>query len=127
VPYRVGKKRFEEIAAEAVRQIPKKFRLRFRNISVIIEDYPGAEIVRAMGIPRDELMGLFTGQSYGEGESFFSVPSPYPDAIYLFQKNIESVCESEEELREEIRMTVLHEVGHYFGLSEEDLEDFETQ
>ena len=125
MPYRTSRKNFEEIAACAIRDIPDQFRKLFINVSVIVEDYPDDEIVKQMGVPRDELLGLFSGGAYGEKDSFFSTPSPYPETIHLYQKNIEAECESEEELKEEIRLTILHEVGHYFGLSEEDLEAIE--
>ncbi|HXX56676.1 MAG TPA: metallopeptidase family protein [Thermodesulfovibrionales bacterium] len=126
MPYKTSKKRFEELAEIALGGIPVKYQQYFRNISIMIEDHPSEETVEVTGVPRDELLGLFSGQTQGEKVSFFSVPSPYPDTIFLYQKNIEVKCGSEKDLAEEIRMTILHEVGHYFGLSEEDLEEFES-
>jgi predicted Zn-dependent protease with MMP-like domain len=126
MPYRTSKKHFEDIAADAVRDIPDRFRELFKNISVIVEDYPDDNTMEQLGVPRDGLLGLFSGEAYEEKDSFFRVPSPYPDTIHLYQKNIEDICESEEELKEEIRLTILHEVGHYFGLSEEDLSGIEN-
>lgn len=66
-------------------------------------------------------MGLFEGNPATE-KSVWNLEFG-PDRVILFQKNIEAVCASEEEIREEIRLTLLHELGHYFGLSEEELED----
>lgn len=125
MPFSTSRKRFEELAGRAMESIPAQYRRFFRNIAVIVEDYPSRDVVRETGIPRHELLGLFRGEELREKEAFFNLPSPYPDTIFLYQRNIEAVCETEEDLIEEIRMTMLHEVGHYFGLSEEDLEEFE--
>ena|SRR3990172_10314504 len=125
MPYKTSKGRFEELAEEALGSIPARYRRLFKNITIMVEDYPADDVVQSTGIPREELMGLFSGQTYGEKDAFFDIPSPYPDTIFLYQKNIESVCESEDELLEEIRTTMLHEVGHYFGLTEDALEEFE--
>jgi predicted Zn-dependent protease with MMP-like domain len=126
MPYRTSKSRFEELAGEALRGIPSKYRRFFRNIVIIVEDFPEDHVIEETGVPRNALLGLFRGQAQRSKDAFFSIPSPYPDTIYLYQKNIEAVCESEKELVEEIRMTILHEVGHYFGLSENDLEELEN-
>jgi predicted Zn-dependent protease with MMP-like domain len=126
MPYRISRKDFEEIAVDAIRRIPDRFRELFKNISVIVEDYPDDEIISQMGVSREEILGLFSGEEYGDKASFFRAPSPYSDTIHLYQKNIEAECDSEEELKEEIRLTILHEVGHYFGMSEEELEEIEN-
>lgn len=98
---------------------------RLTNISVAVEDYPSAEDARTTGVPRDELLGLFTGVPYPQKGGFFDIPPPLPDTIVLFKRNIEAICDTEDELVEEIRQTIVHEVGHYFGFSEEDLEEYE--
>ena len=126
MPYTTSKRHFEELAGEALRGIPANYHKFFKNIVVIVEDFPDGTLAKEMGIPRNSLLGLFRGQSQGDKDAFFTIPSPYPDTIYLYQKNIEAACESEKELKEEIRMTILHEVGHYFGLSEDDLEKLEN-
>ncbi|TAN44687.1 MAG: metallopeptidase family protein [Nitrospirae bacterium] len=123
MPYKTSRERFEELAGDALRSIPKKFRRKFRNVAIIVEDYPAKNIVEEMQIPRNELMGLFSGRPVGEDGGFFEIPSPYPNTIHLYQKNIEEACSSEADLIVEIRKTMLHEVGHYFGLSENDLDD----
>ncbi len=98
---------------------------RLTNISVAVEDSPSAEDARTTGVPRDELLGLFTGVPYPQKGGFFDIPPPLPDAIVLFKRNIEEICDTEDELVEEIRQTIVHEVGHYFGFSEEDLDEYE--
>lgn len=108
-----------------MQRLPRRYLDRFTNISVVVADYPSAEEARSSGVPRNELLGLYTGVPYPHKGGFFEIPNPLPDAITLFQRNIEEFCSSEEELIEEIRKTLIHEVGHYFGLSEEDLRKYE--
>lgn len=126
MPMHVPRKQFERYTGKALAGIPRKYRKLFHNISIIVQDMPDEEDVRLTGVPADELLGLFKGASIVEEESFFAVPPPLPNAIYLYQKNIEAICRTERELISEIRMTLLHEVGHYFGMTEEDLEAFEN-
>jgi len=67
------------------------------------------------------VLGIFEGVPTTK-KSIFDL-SAGPDRIVLYQKNIEAVCSSEDEIRKEIRLTVLHELGHYFGMTEAQLED----
>ncbi|HSW64378.1 MAG TPA: metallopeptidase family protein [Dissulfurispiraceae bacterium] len=123
---RVPREQFELLAEKALADIPRRYRKLFRNVSILVQDLPDEEDVRLTGVPAGQLLGLFKGVSILEEDSFFAVPPPLPNAIYLYQKNIESICRTEAELIREIRMTLLHEVGHYFGMTEEDLEEFES-
>ncbi|MBI5740938.1 MAG: metallopeptidase family protein [Nitrospirae bacterium] len=123
--FRVSREEFEKLAEETLESMPEEYRKYFLNITVIVEDYPGGD-ARPPGTKRDLLLGLFSGVPYPDKGGFFSIPYPVPDRITLFQKNIESICSSERELVVQIRKTLIHEVGHYFGLSEEDLRKFET-
>jgi predicted Zn-dependent protease with MMP-like domain len=122
----VSSRQFELFAEKALAEIPRKYRKLFHNISIIVQDMPDNEDVQITGVPGDELLGLFKGASIIEEESFFAAPPPLPNGIYLYQKNIEAICRTERELIREIRMTLLHEVGHYFGMTEEDLDEFEN-
>lgn len=110
---------------QALAALPDEFKQYITNMSVIVEDYPTREDVELTEVPRDELLGLFRGIAYGDKGGMFDIPPPLPDEIILFQKNLEAICSSEEELVEEIRLTIIHEVGHYFGFSEEELEEYE--
>jgi predicted Zn-dependent protease with MMP-like domain len=124
MPYKIPREEFQAIAEDALRQIPKKFRKRLRNISIMVEDYPARDDARAAGATRHDLLGLFVGSGYPNKDRFFSVPS-MPDRVHLYQKNLERYCASKEELADEIRKTLIHEIGHYFGLSEEELHELE--
>lgn len=122
----ISRQQFELLAEKALAGIPRKYRRLFHNVSIVVQDMPDEEDVEITGVPADELLGLFKGASMQEQESFFAVPPPMPNTIYLYQRNIEAVCRTADELTDEIRMTLLHEVGHYFGMTEEDLEEFES-
>ena len=107
--------RFEKLVEQELGRLPRLFRKRLTNVAIIVEDVPPQEP------DRDSLLlGLFHGIRRTEKSVFFSTP---PDHIFLYQKNIEAVCSTEQEVRQQVRATLLHEVGHYFGLSEEELHD----
>ena len=105
--------KFEELVAQALDGLPQAFREKLTNVAIIVEDSPPGE-PNSGGL----LLGLFHGIPRTEKSVFSSSP---PDRIFLYQRNIEAVCRSEAEVRRQIRATLLHEVGHYFGLSEEQL------
>ena len=119
--YRVSRERFEELAEMALETLPEEFRKYFTNITIIIEDHPGEQDTKRLNVKKDFLLGLFSGVPYHRKGGFFEIPYPLPDKIILFQKNIENICSDENELIEQIRKTLIHEVGHYFGLSESEL------
>lgn len=114
------RERFEQLVEEALRELPARYRRLLENIVVIVEDSPRRERRRApAGKEGELLLGEFVGVPRTEKSVF--EPGP-PDQVFLYQKNIEALCESEEEIREQVRLTVLHELGHYFGLREDELE-----
>ena len=121
------RERFMEVVGEVLDDLPRLFRERIHNVAVLVEDYPPQQqprphAPRPRGArPRTLLMGIFAGVPRTE-KSVFQAPAG-PDHIVLYQKNIEAVCRSEAEVHEQIRRTVLHELGHYFGMTEEELRD----
>jgi predicted Zn-dependent protease with MMP-like domain len=123
---RVKEADFRAFAARALDGLPEEFRKRMENVVVVVEDYPSVEDAARAGIPHEELLGLFHGASRFEQEWRGGAPNQLPERIVLYKRNIEAVCSTKEELVEEIRLTVLHEIGHYFGLSEEDIKKYEN-
>lgn len=123
MPYRVSRTDFDSLVEKAVAALPEEFKKYFTNITIIVEDYPSKEDRKLAG-SKHLLLGLFRGVPYTEKGGFFNIPYPLPDKIILFQKNIESLCASEKELIEQITKTLIHEVGHYFGLSEKELRKY---
>lgn len=123
--YKTSREKFENLVEKAVETLPEEYIKYFSNITIIVEDYPGPEDTKRLDPGGGLLLGLFSGVPYPHKGGFFDVPYPMPDKIILFQKNIEKISSSEEELVEEIQKTLVHEVGHYFGLSERDLRKYE--
>ncbi len=117
---KVSDREFDSIVKSAVRRIPKEIRHHLDNIMITVRKRPTATMLHELGIERDdELLGLFQGVPLIER----SVTSPplFPDTIYLFQEPLENMCETIEELEEQIEITVVHEVAHYVGMDEERL------
>jgi predicted Zn-dependent protease with MMP-like domain len=112
---------FVKVVEEALDSLPQEFRSRIQNVAVLVEDLPPNQRSLRPGQQRRLLLGVFHGVPTTK-KSTFDLPSG-PDHIVLYQKNIEAVCSSEAEVREQIRLTVIHELGHYFGLDEEQLKD----
>ena len=123
--YNMSRERFEELVEKAVEELPEEYTKFFSNITITVEDYPGPEDTKRLNRGGGLLLGLFSGVPYTRKGGFFDIPYPLPDEIILFQKNIEKISSSEEELTKEIQKTLVHEVGHYFGLSEKDLRKYE--
>lgn len=113
----MDRKRFQKLVERALKDLPPIFREKLENIAIIIEDAPS----RAAQ-PGTLLLGLFHGVPRTEKSVFAATP---PDRIFLYQKNIEALASSDAEIRRQVRDTLLHELGHYFGLSEDELRGFE--
>ncbi|MDR5710139.1 MAG: metallopeptidase family protein [Armatimonadota bacterium] len=115
------RKRFERLVEEILRTLPPEFRRALENVHVVVEDEPTPEQLASVGLgPGDLLFGLYEGTPLpGRGLE----PPLLPDRITVFLRPLLKVCETEEELREEIRRTVLHELAHHFGLEEDRLEE----
>lgn len=112
---------FTLIVEEVLDSLPREFRKRIRNVAILVEDLPPDQLSHPSKRPRRLLLGLFHGVPTTR-KSVFDLPIG-PDHIVLYQKNIEAVCGSEAEVREQIRRTVIHELGHYFGMDENQLKD----
>jgi len=106
---------FTQLVDEALARLPRVFKDKIENLAVIVEDYPDEETgEKFSGV----LLGLFRGVP--RTQQSFSWAAP-PSQIYLYQKNIESICHNDTEIVHQIQKTLEHEIGHYFGLSERDL------
>ena len=117
---------FERLVREAVALIPKRFRREMQNLALVVETEPSLELLKEMDIePPDSLYGLYQGTPLPERTWGFG--NVLPDRITLFQRPIEEDCDDEDEIRVVIGETLIHEVGHYFGLSEEEIEAIEEQ
>jgi predicted Zn-dependent protease with MMP-like domain len=117
---------FEQLVAEALDALPGRFRRHMRNIAVIVEAAPARELLEAMGLwPDDTLLGLYHGVPLPDrGHNYGNV---LPDCITIFQRPIEALYHTPEEIKEAVRETVIHEVGHYFGLDDERIKELMEQ
>ena len=117
---------FAEWVKEAVELLPRRFRDALQNITIDIEDRPTRETLRETETPRgDVLLGFYLGVPLTERSHDYGAYGALPDRIVLYKRNIECVADTHEEVREEVALTRLHEVGHYFGMTEDQLAEFE--
>jgi predicted Zn-dependent protease with MMP-like domain len=119
---KVSRGLFEKLVDKALDELPPAFARYLENIIIEVEDSPDAAACRSVGI--DDPRGLL-GLYHGVPLTHQSVEGParLPDRISLYQQNIERICRTRDELVAQIRTTVLHEIGHYFGLDEEELDE----
>jgi predicted Zn-dependent protease with MMP-like domain len=120
------RERFSRLVEEAVREIPKRFRDAMKNVAVVVEDEPPPHILEEMEIgPEDTLFGLYQGTPLPERS--WSYGNALPDRISIYQFPIEDACEDDDEIRDCVAETVIHEFGHYFGMSEAEIEEIEEK
>lgn len=119
--YRVSKAQFMDLVDAAVSDLPEEFARFLEEVPIEVHEVPTAAQQARLNLRRGNLLlGLYVGRPRTRRSVEDS--GAMPDVIYLFQRNIESICNSEEQLVEQVRKTVLHEIGHHFGMSEEDLD-----
>jgi len=120
----VHRDRFEKLVADALASIPHPFREAMKNIAIVVEDEPSRALLREMGIaPPDTLLGLYSGTPLTERR--WDYGNTLPDRIQLFQGPHERSSKNEDDLVVAIAETLIHEIGHYFGMSEEQIEEIE--
>ena len=118
------RKEFEARVSDALASLPHRFRKAMTNIAIIVEDEPDAELLDEMEIePPDTLFGLYQGTPLTERG--WQYGNTLPDRILLFQGPHEREAEDDDDLTASIAETLIHEIGHYFGLSEDEIEDIE--
>jgi predicted Zn-dependent protease with MMP-like domain len=122
MPYPVSKTEFETLVQSALSDLPQPFADFLEEVPIEIHTRPSKKLLRELALDDDELlMGLYRGVDRTRRSVEDS--GRLPDVIYIFQEDHELVCENRAQLVEEVRKTVLHEIGHHFGMSEEDLDE----
>lgn len=117
---------FERLVAQALATIPRRFRNALSNLAILIEDEPSPSLLKEVEIePPDTLLGLYQGIPLTERH--WDYGNALPDRILLFQGPLERDSGNEDELLVSIGETLIHEIGHFFGLSEEEIEAIEEQ
>lgn len=119
---RMSDEEFHAVVEEALDSIPEGFHRYLEDVAVDVEPMPDEATCRELGIddPRT-LLGLYRGTPLTDRH--IEAPYRWPDRIVIYQRNIERMCRSRRKMIHQIRKTVLHEVGHHFGLDEDDLEE----
>ena len=117
---------FEALVADALRNVPARFRQAMHNLAIVVEDEPSPALLAEMEVePPDTLFGLYQGIPLTERR--WDYGNALPDRILLFQGPHEREAEDEGELIVSIGETLIHEIGHYFGMSEEEIEEIEER
>ena len=112
--------KFEKLVAEAVDELPEVFQRRMDNVSISVEDRPSEEILRKQGIKSPStLLGLYQGIPIKNRGVHYS--NVLPDMITIYKEPIEMLCRNEDRIKERVKEVVMHELGHHFGMTEEDL------
>ena len=115
---------FENLVEAALKKLPRPFREKLANIAVVVEDWADDQTLEEMGIePPDTLYGLYRGVDLTRRDSFYG--NVLPDTIHIYQGPIEEDCADPDEMAELVRDVVAHEVGHYFGLDDDEMEAIE--
>ena len=120
--YRVSKAEFERLVERALGELPAKFADFLEEVPVEVQNRPTRKQLKSVGLDEDHLLlGLYDGLPLTQRSVEHS--GVRPAVIYIFKEDIELASDSEEELIEQVRTTVLHEIGHHFGMSEDDLDE----
>jgi len=120
----VTRAQFEALVARAMRGLPRTFRDKIKNIAVVVEDWADDETLAEMGIePPDTLYGLYRGVDLTRRDTSYG--NVLPDVVTIYQGPIEEDAADEDEMADIVRETVVHELGHYFGLDDETMHRIE--
>jgi len=118
---RVSREKFEELVAKALDGLPEEFAELLENVAVVVEEEPSAEDLAEVGMAGeegDELFGLYQGVALPERDSFYAA---LPDRVVIYRGPILRACSGRREVIREVRDTVIHELGHYFGMEEDQM------
>lgn len=116
---------FEQLVVQALDELPEFFRTKLQNIEVLIADRPTREERREAGLePGELLLGLYQGIPLTERTSDYGLV--LPDTITLYQRPIEQVCQTPEEVMAQVQQTVKHELAHHFGISDDRLQELDA-
>ena len=117
----VSPEEFEALVQRAMDGLPEQYARLLKNIAVLVEEEPPREVLDDLGIEsEDDLLGLYSGAAVDE-ESFFSTGGQLPNRIFIYRGPILRLCRTADEVVQEIRDTVVHEIGHHFGLDDDEM------
>ena len=123
---RPSRKEFERLVERAIARLPRSFREKLENVAVVVEDWADEETLDEMGIePPDTLYGLYRGTDLTRRDTGYG--NVLPDVITIYQGPIQEDADSLEDMGALVQDTVVHEIGHYFGLDDDRLEELEEE
>ena len=123
---RMELEQFEELVRRGVRLIPEKLAERMSNVDIVVQDLPTQQQLASTGVPQGHtLLGLYVGVPLTRRTSGYNMAMP--DKIIIFQRPLEHISRDENDLVERVRDTVIHEVAHHFGISDERLHEIEAE
>jgi predicted Zn-dependent protease with MMP-like domain len=115
---------FENLTQEIFDSLPEQFQHNLENVRIVIEDEPSGETLARMRIrSAQSLLGLYEGVPLNRRGTWYGMHPIEPDKISLYKVNLERGAEGREEIRERIRVTLIHEVAHYYGMGEKEVRD----
>jgi len=118
------RRQFEALVERALRRLPRTFKDKLANIAVVVEDWADDATLADVGVePPDTLYGLYRGVDLPHRDSSYG--NVLPDVITIYQGPIEEDAADEEEMADIVRETVVHELGHYFGLDDDTMHQIE--
>jgi predicted Zn-dependent protease with MMP-like domain len=118
----LSEEEFGLVIESALATLPELFRKSIENLHIVVEDRPAAGLPPRRGVERGSiLLGLYEGVPLNKRGAHYGVRPVLPDRITLFKMNLEAVSSSLPELQKNIKETLLHEIGHYFGMSEREI------
>jgi predicted Zn-dependent protease with MMP-like domain len=113
---------FEGVVAQVFERLPARFHEAVDNVGIVVEDYPDEELVRQLSLrSKHHLFGLYQGIPLTKRGSWYGMTPVSPDRISLYQKNIEAGSRDDNEISDRIYDVLIHEIGHYFGMNEEEI------
>lgn len=112
---------FEKIIRETIENLPELIKQKLDNVVFIVQDYPDEHELKNSKSNKYNLLGLYTGIPLSKRGTNYGMYPVMPDRIFIFKANIERLCKTENEIRKKTREVVLHEIGHYLGMSEEEV------
>ena len=115
----MDQERFERLVEEAIEEIPEYFRRKMKNLQVEVRPFAPPDIARKLGRSSMGVLGVYQGLPYKHRGPWYG--NVMPDRIMIFQRPIENQCRSDEDIRALVGKVVVHEIGHYFGLSDDEL------
>jgi len=118
----VDEKELRKEIARVLERLPRRFRTRLENVAIVVEDRPEPDVLRSVGLDprRDSLYGLYQGTPLPDRSAFY--PPILPDKITIFSEPLLRDFPEPDELREQLRITLLHEIAHYFGFDDDEID-----